>query len=293
MELKELSPAARAVVQSKLITGDWEYAAFAALLQQVAAFDAVADKRTKFRLGAMVLCIVTAFIGTIVGVILIDEELELVGWTLLVLGLASIAGAIGFGVAWSRVRAMTLPENNLAALLQLFRRIYQDLHPEGTIQARIDLSGMTPAKRGPLLTLPQEGWIRREQAVYRDPWLQLRFRLRDGYTVRLRQRDEMTELKRTRRNARGKQKTKSKFTKLCRVTATLIPKEPVQFQAPGPVDAAWERVRAGTKKGRTVAVWDRWFLYKQKLEQPKQTPTGAELAGVLMRVCSVRPASEG
>jgi hypothetical protein len=292
MELKELSPAARAVVQNKLIAGDWDYAAFGALLQQLAAFDAVADKRTKFRLGAMVACIIMAFVGTILGGILIDEELEVVGWTLLVVGLGSIAGAIGFGMAWSHMKRMTLPEENLAALLQLFRRIYQDLHPDGKIQARIDLSGMTPAKRGPWLALPQVSLTQREQAVYQDPWLQLRFRLRDGYAVRLRQQDEMTELKRTRRNARGKQKTKSKFTKLCRVTATLIPKEPVQFQAPGPVDAAWERVRAGTKKGRTVAVWDRWFQYKQKLEQPKQTPTGAELAGVLMRVCSVRPASE-
>ena len=293
MELRELSPVALAVVESRTITGEWDYASFGQLLQQLMAFDTVVDRRTKFRFLVMVGCLVAAFLAMIAGIILMTSDMEEVGAMLLLGALACVLGAIGSGWFWWRSQRLSLPEAKLKVLLQFFRMVYRDLHPNGKIAARIDLSGMTPAKRGPLLTLPQEGWIRREQAVYRDPWLQLRFRLRDGYTVRLRQRDEMTELKRTRRNARGKRKTKSKFTKLCRVTATLIPKEPVQFQAPGPVDAAWERVRAGAKKGRTVAVWDRWFLYKQKLSEPTETPSGAELAGVLMRVCSVRPASEG
>jgi hypothetical protein len=292
MELNQLSPAARAVAESKSINGEWDYATFGEVLQQVLAFDTVVDKRAAFRVGAMVVCIITAFIGTIVGVILLDEEMETVGWVLLSVGLASIPGAIAFGVMWRKAKKWTLPEDNLKAMIQLFRTIYRDLHPNGKIQARIDLAGLTPEKRGPLRALPAAGWMRQEQAVYQDPWCYLRFRLRDGYAVSLRQRDEVTELRRTRRNARGKQKTKAKYRKLCRVTVTLVPPEPVQFQAPPPLDPAWERVRAGTKKGRTVAVWDRWFLFKKKLEQPKETPTGVELAGVILRACSVRPASE-
>lgn len=292
MELKQLSPAALAVVESRTITGEWEYASFGQLLQQLMAFDTVVDRRTKFRFLVMVGCIVVAFLGMIAGIILVTSDMEEAGAILLLGALAGLLGAIVSGWFWWRSQRLSLPEAKLKVLLQFFRMIYRDLHPNGKIAVRIDLSGMTPAKRGPVMVLPPLHWISREQAVYQDPWLQLRFRLRDGYTVRLRQRDEMTELKRTRRNARGKRKTKSKYRKLCRVTATLIPKEPVQFQAPGPVDAQWERVRAGTKKGRTVAVWDRWFLYKQKLSEPAETPSGAELAGVLMRVCSVRPADE-
>jgi hypothetical protein len=292
MELKQLSPAALAVVESRTITGEWDYASFGQLLQQLMAFDTVVDRRTKFRFLVMVGCLVAAFLAMIAGIILMTSDMEEVGAILLVGALAWVLGAIGSGWFWWRSQRWSLPEAKLKVLLQFFRMIYRDLHPNGKIAVRIDLSGMTPAKRGPVMVLPQLHWISREQAVYQDPWLQLRFRLQDGYTVRLRQRDEMTELKRTRRNARGKRKTKSKYRKLCRVTATLIPKEPVQFQAPGPVDAKWERVRAGTKKGRTVAVWDRWFLYKQKLSEPTETPSGAELAGVLMRVCSVRPANE-
>lgn len=289
MELKELSPAALAAVQSRSIMGEWDYASFGQLLQQLMAFDTVVDRRTKFRLYVMVGCIVCAFLGMMAGIILVTSDLEEVGAILLLVALTSVLGAVGAGWFWWRSKQLSLPEEKLEVLLQLFRMIYRDLHPNGKITTRIDLSGITPAKRGPLMVLPPEGWISREQAVYADPWFQVRLRLRDGYVVSLRQHDELTELKRTRRNARGKRKTKAKYRKLCRVTATLIPPEPVQFQAPARVDPVWERVRAGTKKGRTVAVWDRWFLYKQKLDQPKQTPSGTELAGVLMRVCSVRP----
>ncbi len=292
MELKELSPAARAAAQSHSITGEWDYASFGQLLQQLLAFDTLIDKRAKFRLSAMVACIIVAFIGTIAGMILIDNDLETFGGIILFVGLSCIVGAIVFGMQWRKAKKMSLPEDNLAVLLQLFRMIYRDLHPNGKIQARIDLTGLTPAKRGPMLALPQAGYISRNQAIYVDPWCLIRFRLRDGYVVSLRQTDRVTELLRTRRNSRGKQKTKTKYSKLCRVTATLIPPEPVQFVAPPPIDPAWERVRAGNKKGRTVAVWDRWFLYKQKQDEPKQTPTGAELAGVLMRLCSVRPAPQ-
>ncbi len=290
MELNELSPAARAAAQSQSITGEWDYASFGQLLQQLLSFDTLIDQRAKRRLSAMVVCIIVAFIGTIVGMILIDNDLETFGGILLFVGLSCIVGAVVFGRQWSKAKKMSLPEDNLAALLQLFRMIYRDLDPNGKIQTRIDLSGITPAKRGPMLVLPQAGYISRNQAIHVDAWCHIRFRLRDGYVVSMRQTDRITELVRTRRNSRGKQKTKTKYSKLCRVTATLIPKEPVQFQAPARVDPVWERVRAGNKKGRTVAVWDRWFLYKQKQDRPKKTPSGAELAGVLMRVCAVRPA---
>jgi hypothetical protein len=84
-------------------------------------------------------------------------------------------------------------------------------------------------------------------------------------------------------------KTKTKYKKICRLTATIVPPGPVEWVGQPWVDPTWERLRVAKKKGLDVAVLDRWFVYKEKDAKPKQNPSGDEAVGMLYRLCSMRP----
>lgn len=287
MKLTDLSPAARTAAETQAIRGEWEYAAYDQLLKELIAYDSVMDARVAFRKKWMIWAIVFAFIGFFVGILVIDDGSVEAGIALMVGGVVHMIAAI---MLWRKARKMALPENALAMLQQSFRQVRQDLDPKAKIRVNVDLSGPTDAKRGPKQVLPPNGFSSRNQWVYTDPWCQLRFQLRDGYKVTLRQVDQLTELQRTRRKPRGKYKTKMKYKKLCRLTATIVPPAPVQWAGKPKVDPTWERLRVAKKKGLDVAMLDRWFVYKEKFERPKQNPSGADAVGMLYRLCSMRPA---
>jgi hypothetical protein len=287
MRLHDLSQAARQAAETQAIRGEWEYATFEQLLKQLIAYDAAMDALIAFRLKWVVVAVILAFLGLFVGILVIGSDKAAVGWSMLLGGIVHLIVAI---VLWRKAKRKDLPENALSMLQQLIRQVKQDLDPKATIRVNVDLSGPTQAKCGPKKELPANGFVSRSQYVYSDPWCQLRFQLRDGYTLTLRQVDQLIELQRTKRKARGGYKTKTKYKKLCRLTATIVPPAPVAWAGQPKVDPTWERLRVAKKKGLDVAVLDRWFLYKEKLERPKQNPSGADAVGMLYRLCSMRPA---
>lgn len=287
MKLTDLSPAARTAAETQAIRGEWEYAAFDQLLKDLIAFDTVMDARVAFRKKWMIWAIILAVVGLFVGILVIDDGDAEAGVAILVGGIIHMIATI---VLFRKARKMALPENALAMLQQLFRQVRQDLDTQATIRVNVDLSGPTEAKCGPKQVLPPNGFDSRSQRIYSDPWCQLRFQLRDGYKLTLRQVDQLIELQRTRRKPRGKYKTKTKYKKLCRLTATIMPPAPVQWAGEPKVDPTWERLRVAKKKGLDVAVLDRWFVYKEKFGRPNQNPSGADAVGMLYRLCSMRPA---
>jgi len=287
MKLTDLSPAARTAAETQAIRGEWEYAAFDQLLKDLIAFDTVMDARVAFRRKWMIWAIILAVVGLVVGILVIDDGDAGAGVAILVGGIIHMIATI---VLFRKARKMALPENALAMLQQLFRQVRQDLDTQATIRVNVDLSGPTEAKCGPKQVLPPNGFDSRSQRIYSDPWCQLRFQLRDGYKLTLRQVDQLIELQRTRRKPRGKYKTKTKYKKLCRLTATIVPPAPVQWAGEPKVDPTWERLRVAKKKGLDVAVLDRWFVYKEKFGRPNQNPSGADAVGMLYRLCSMRPA---
>ena len=288
MTLKDLSRVARTAAETQAIRGEWEYAAYDQLLKDLIAYDTVMDARVAFRKKWMIGAIVLAFVGLFVGILVMDDGDVEAGLAILVGGIVHLVTTI---VLWRKAKKQALPENALAMLQQSFRQVRQDLDPKAKIRVNVDLSGPTKAKRGPKQVLPPNGFKSRDQWVYTDPWCQLRFQLRDGYKVTLRQVDQLIELQRTKRTSRGKYKTKTKYKKLCRLTATIVPPAPVQWAGQPRLDPTWERLRVAKKKGLDVAVLDRWFQYKEKFEKPKQNPSGADAVGMLYRLCSMRPAA--
>ncbi|MCX6586899.1 MAG: hypothetical protein NTX13_10020 [Acidobacteria bacterium] len=285
MKPTDLSPAARAAADRQAIRGSWDGPALERLLQELLAYDVVLDARVAFRLKVMIGTIVAAVVGFIAAVVMIAEEDGL-----LLLAVAALEALLVGATVWRWLQAskMALPERALLMLQQMFLQIRQDLDPAEQIRVNVDLTGPTKAKRGQKQKLPAGAFLAREQYVFTDPWCSVRFQLRDGCRLTLRQVDQVMEVRRTKRSLRGKTKVKVRYKKLCRLTATLLPPAPVRWKARPQVDAEWERLRVANKKGQEVAVLERWFLYKPHEGRPKENPTGADAVGLMYRLCAMR-----
>lgn len=277
MELADLSPLAKTAAQAKAITGEWEYPAFDQLLQELITYDDTIDARVKRRLRWMITSIILCVVAFVTMIVLS-------GSNHLALGVAAFGGAIANMIwsiqLWRKSKKLALPETALAMVHQLARLLRQDLDPKAKITANIDLSGLTDQKKKS---------INPKQWTYFDPWCSIRFKLRDGYVAIVRQTDSFTETKRTKRNARGKTKSKTKWKKQCRVTARIIPPAPVVWGAPPQVDRVWERHKVITKNDVSVAVLDRWWAFKQPTDAPTKSPAAKDIIGMLFRLCAMRP----
>jgi hypothetical protein len=285
MRLHDLSPAARQAAEMQAIRGEWEHAAFDQLLKELVTYATGMNNQLALLTRWMIAAIVVAVWCVIAGLKVIDNGEGAMGAAILVGGIAHLIVSVVF---WRRPPKKALPKDALAMVQQLFRQVRQDLDAKVTVRVNVDLSGPTEAKRGERQELPARGFASRHQFVYADPWCQLRLQLRDGYTLTLRQLDQHVEVRRLKRKGTG-YKTKTKYKKICRLTATIVPPGPVEWVGQPWVDPTWERLRVAKKKGLDVAVLDRWFVYKEKDAKPKQNPSGDEAVGMLYRLCSMRP----
>ena len=254
MELADLSRVAQNAATAKAITGEWDYPGFDQLLKELIAYDKTMDARVGRR---KIWMLISIFICTLAFVTMI-VSIQL----------------------WRKSKKLALPEAALEMLHQLVRFLHQDLDPKAKITTTIDLSGLTDEKKQSIIPM---------QWSYLDPWCTIRFKLRDGYVVLVRQTDSFIETTRTRKNARGKKKSKTNWKKQSRVTARIIPPAPVKWGAPPKVDHVWERIKVVAKQDLSVAVLDRWWAYKTPTHAPTDAPPAKEIVGMLFRLCSMRP----
>lgn len=278
MELAQISPVAQNAAIAKAITGEWDYPCFDQLLKELIAYDTTMDARVSRRLQWMIVSIILCVVAFVAMIILGDYE------EYFYFGVAGFVGAVCNMIwsikLWRKAKKLALPEAALAMVHQLAGLLRQDLDPKAKITVTIDLSGLTDKKKKSINPM---------QSTYLDPWCTIRFKLRDGYVAVVRQTDSFVETTRKKKNARGKTKTKTKWKKLCRVTARIIPPAPVKWGTPPKVDHVWERVKVVTKRDLSVAVLDRWWAYKTRTEASTEAPPAKEIVGMLFRLCSMRP----
>lgn len=262
---------AKRAAEARRLEGGWGYGEFAQILEELRAGEAAKEAgasrlitpgRRAFAVGFALLAL-----GTTIGELL--DWGERAYWVLLITALSCIGGGILIAVRLYRQDKSALPPGILEAVGETVRLIRGDLYPGGRVWARVDLS------------------------KDRRAWLELRFRLRDKYHVTLRQMDALQVTMRTSTSASGKEKTKPRYRRLCRVTVTVRPPSPVRWSLAAKVDAKWERLRIKPGRQGDRLVFDRWFTYKYKPEAGQQTVSGRELVEVLLRACSSRPASGG
>lgn len=276
MELADLSPLAKTAAEAKAITGDWDYPGFDQLLKELIAYDKTIDARVSRRKKWMIISIILT-VAPLLTMFFLLEGFNAIALCWLAGAVANLVWSIKL---WSKSKKVALPEAALESVHQLARMLRQDLDPKAKITSTIDLSGLTDKKKNS---------VKPQQWIYLDPWCTMRFKLRDGYIAVVRQIDTFTETTKTKRNSRGKTKSKTKWKKQCRVTARIIPPAPVVWGTPPQVDRVWERVKIIAKRELSVAVLDRWWAYKQPTDAPTKPPEAKDIVGMLFRLCAMRP----
>ena len=180
-----------------------------ALLRPLAACDKVADKsRTKlgcsFGIG-VVLTIVLAFV------------LTGAGWsalTLLLIGSLAIV-AIGLGVLYFFTRRIDLSNNFRDFALPVLTVFREDFDGAKPVRLKLNLDPPTAASKKTAESAPYKHGVYHKviDTTYVDPWMSASAVLVDGTKVSWSVTDEVRERKKTKKNARGKYKSKTKYRK--------------------------------------------------------------------------------
>jgi len=179
------------------------------LLKPIGACDAVANKaQGKFGCTFALLIVVTIaslfFLGS-------------GGWSPMTLGILVliVAATIAVGVFWTWLRRVDVSDNLRQFVVPVLALFREDVDPKSPVRLRLDLSKPTAAskKTGESAPFKQGVYHKVIDTSYVDPWMEAEAVLVDGTKLSWSVTDRIRERKKTKRNARGKYKTKTKYTK--------------------------------------------------------------------------------
>jgi hypothetical protein len=239
----------RAVVRDKVVEGDRTPDAWLELLAPLAAFDADTD-RARGRAG-----------GWLAGVAIIGFILAIVAVAIEPIAGAAVAAAVIVVcvVLWSayrRAKKMDLADAPLAFTVPLIPILREDADPDEPVHMRLDLGGYQAGgkQKGQSEPYKKGSYYKIVDTYFEDPWLDGHIRFVDGTDLRFNVTDQVTSQRKTKRNPRGKIKTKTKVKK--RTTIQLVAAFPAKNYKQGEAKAAApegvrkERVQPGD--GRTT-----------------------------------------
>jgi hypothetical protein len=176
------------------------------------------------------------------------------GWVLAPLPLAGLALAFGAGLRYQRLKQMDLSNKLGALVMPLLAVLREETEPARDVEIDLDLRAPT-AREKMVDQQParQEGADRIVDSRFRDAWLSGSAQLHDGARVAWSIVDEIAERHRTRRNPRGKIKTKARHKKRSIMKVSIsLPEESFALAADAArVDAA---VGAGAGAGDATKV---------------------------------------
>ncbi|GIF05237.1 hypothetical protein [Actinoplanes siamensis] len=166
-------------------------------------------------------------------------------WSALITSLYRHAGLV-------RRRKWQLPARTLDVVVPLILEVSSDLGPSGTLAVTADLRGRdAPGKSSRPRDLPVRKPVRSASETWLiDPWLRMRADLRDGSVLEILVVDRERRRRITKRNPRGKYKTKTKS----RTVQIIKVRRKLPREAPSRVPATaapgWVRVlvREGSRR---------------------------------------------
>jgi hypothetical protein len=221
----------RTVVREKVVEGDRSPDDWLALLAPLAVFDAETDKARRRAGGWLAAVIIIGIILTIVGLAVAPIAGAAIGVATIVLGV----------VLWSvyrQTKKMDLANGPLAFAVPLMPILREDVDPEEPVHLRLDLAGYRahgkdkgksePYKRG--------AYHKIVDTFYEDPWLAGHARFVDGTDLQFNVTDVVISQRKTKRNPRGKVKTKTKIKK--KTTIQLVAGFPAKNYKQGEAKAA-------------------------------------------------------
>ena len=188
------------------------------LLRPLAACDALADKaRTKLGC-SFAFSILAAIVGTF---LLLGNGVG-TAVTLLIIA-AIVAIAIAFGYFWNWTRRIDVSNNCRQFLVPVLTVFREDIDATQPMHLRLDLSSpMEKRKKKSQSDAHAEGaYYKVIESVYLDAWMSAEAMLVDGTKLSWEITDLIRERKKTKRTARGKIKSKTKYKKKTDLEVTL------------------------------------------------------------------------
>lgn len=188
-----------------------------ALVKPLAACDTVANK-SQTRFGCSFgLAIVAAIVLTII--------FSNIGWSTMLLavmvGVLAVAAVCGWAYFW--LRGIDVSNNLRSFVVPVLTLFKEDVDPRHPVHLRLDLGKPTAAhkKTGESAPFAQGVYHKVVDHTYVDPWMDAEAVLVDGTKLSWSVTDRIRERKKTKRNARGKYKSKTKYTKKSDLDVTL------------------------------------------------------------------------
>jgi hypothetical protein len=227
-----LSPAAQGAVETKKVTGRWQFAKLRKLLDELAGFDAITDKAQGRAKGFTWLFIILTVVLSVVTVVLQVSASDGIGSPFVPLlsgvpALGLLVLAVVFGIRWRKLAKADLANEFREVLAPFLAAISADVDPKARVGARLDLSGMTKDKIISKKKIPPGRYRKIIETVYKDMWCDLAIAAADGSTLMLRIEDISTSFDRhwttQSRSGKTKFKHKRKWKKLVVISAAVVP----------------------------------------------------------------------
>jgi hypothetical protein len=212
---RSLSPEQKALLETKQISGEFEPRSLIELLRPVAEYDRLNDKARKpmgcSTAALFVLSLVLLFL-TLNGI-----------WLVAPLLLLSLGGAVFLLVSVLRFRKLDLSNNFRQVAMPLFAVLKEDMEEGATMNVRLDLSPPTAKakKTGTAKPYKDGAYYKVVDTTFVDPWFGGGTRLADGSLLQWDVTDDVVESARTKKTARGKHKTKTKYRKQSTISVTV------------------------------------------------------------------------
>ena len=214
---RSLSPEQKQILAQKQLEVDRPVDELLALLKPIAACDSIANKsQTRFgcTFGIMI-------VMTFVAVIVFSN----IGWGPLPLGvlLLFIAATLAFGWFWRWLAHIDVSNNLRQFVLPVLALFREDIDPKSPVHLRLDLSKPVASQKKTNESEPYKQGVYHKiiDTTYVDPWMEADAVLVDGTRLRWSVTDRIRERKKTKRNARGKYKSKTKYRKVTDVEVQL------------------------------------------------------------------------
>lgn len=242
---RSLSPERKALLETKQVSGEYEPRSLIELLKPIAEYDRLNDKaRTPMGCSTAAL-----FVLSLVLFIVAAN----VSFFLLPLSLAALGAAIFLLVTVLKLRKLDLSNNFRQVAMPLFAVLKEDMDAGATMNVRLDLSAPTTKakKTGTGKPYTEGAYYKIVDTTFVDPWFGGGTRLADGSLLQWDVTDEVVESARTKRTARGKHKTKTKYRKLSTISVTVALPHKEYAVTNLPADEG-ERVKVRESEKRTT-----------------------------------------
>lgn len=244
--LNALTTEQKAILKQKRLEGSYTPQALLTLLKPIGEFDRMSDK-SRVGIG----CWSAVFFVLAIACLIITGN-GVLPWFI---GVPAILGFIGFFlyflVTVIRLSKQDLSNNFRQIALPFFAILREDMEKGEAMSVKLDLSSPTDKskKTGESDAYALGIYHKVIDHYYRDTWFEGSAWLADGSAVAWSIVEDITESKRTKRNARGKYKTKTKYRKVCHIAVDVtLPKKEYSVGAAEPAIDAKVKVKPDEKR---------------------------------------------